>query len=72
MMREEHSLSELKRFYAADLRLPYVAFAHKWRIGEEYVYCVLQSDDTAVARLDFIQYITDKRAWLANEHVGGC
>lgn len=71
-MVEEHSFSELKKFYAADLRLPYPVFCRKWRIRDTYFYCVSQSDDTAVARLDFIQYITSKRAQLADEHVEGC
>lgn len=72
MMREERSLSKLKSFYAADLRLSYAAFKAKWRIGDAYVYRVSQSDDTNVSRLDFIRYITGKRAELAAEHVGGC
>ena len=69
MILTDHSDSQLRVFYATDLRLSYNAFKAKWRIGKTYEYAVPEKYDTVLSRLDYIKYLTDKRRQLAEEYV---
>lgn len=69
MILTDHSDSQLRVFYATDLRLSYNAFKAKWCIGKTYEYAVLEKHDTVLSRLDYIKYLTDKRRQLAEEYV---
>ena len=69
MILTDHSDSQLRVFYATDLRLSYNAFKAKWRIGKTYEYAVPEKHDTVLLRLDYIKYLTDKRRQLAEKYV---